>query len=76
MGAPQHPVQAFYPSLLIYLEYSTSGANQKFGEFDPKKCLTVTPTFHRLLRSSPLGHVYSDPSFFSMISCTPGSSQM
>ena len=37
MGAPQHPVQAFYPSLLIYLEYSTSGANQKFGEFDPKK---------------------------------------
>jgi len=36
---------------------------------------SVTPSF-RLLRSSPLGHVYSDPSVFPMISCIPGSSQM
>jgi hypothetical protein len=39
------------------------GATQKFGEFDhKKKLITLTPIFHRLLRSSPLGHVYSDPS--------------
>jgi len=53
------------------------GATQKFGEFDYKKnFLTITLSFHRLLRSSPLGHVYSDPSVFPMISCIPGSSQM
>ena len=41
-----------------------------------KKFLTVTTSFHRLLRSSALGHVYSDPSMFPMISCIPESSQM
>jgi hypothetical protein len=29
------------------------GGTQNFGEFDHKKFLTVTPSFHRLLRSSP-----------------------
>jgi len=37
------------------------------GNLTIKKFLTVTPTFHRLLRSSPLGHVHSDPSVFPMI---------
>jgi hypothetical protein len=30
------------------------GSTQKFGEFDHKKSLTVTPSFHSLLGSSPL----------------------
>jgi len=34
------------------------------GNLTKKKFLTVNPSFHRLLRSSPLGHVYSDPSAF------------
>ena len=52
------------------------GATQKFGEFSHKNVSYVTPSFHRLLRSSPLGHVYSDPSVFPTLSCIPGSSQM
>jgi hypothetical protein len=44
------------------------GATQKFGEFDHKK-VTVTHCFHCLLQSNPLGHVYSDPSMFPMVSC-------
>lgn len=32
-----------------------------------RKLLILTLSFHRLLRSSPLGHEYSDPSVFSMI---------
>jgi hypothetical protein len=32
-----------------------SGSTQKFGEFAHKKFITVTPSFRRLLRSSPLG---------------------
>jgi len=41
-----------------------------------KKFLALTPSFHHLLQSSLLGHVYSYPSMFPMISCIPGSSQM
>ena len=41
-----------------------------------KKFLAVTPGFHRLRQSNPLGHVYSDPSMFPMISCIPESSQI
>jgi hypothetical protein len=41
------------------------GATQKFREFAHKRMLIITPSFHRLLRSSPLGHGYSDPSVFS-----------
>jgi hypothetical protein len=52
------------------------GATPQFGEFDHKKFLTVNPSFHRLFRSSPLGHGYSDdPSMFCMISYISGSSQ-
>jgi hypothetical protein len=35
------------------------GSTQNFGEFD-LDFLIVTRSFHRLLRSSLLGHVYSD----------------
>jgi hypothetical protein len=50
-------------------ETEVGGATKKFGEFDhKKKFLTVTPSFHRLLRSSPVGHVYRDPSVFPIIS--------
>jgi hypothetical protein len=51
------------------------GATQNFRNLTIKT-VTVTPCFHRLLQSSPLGHVYSYTSMFSMISCIPGSSQM
>jgi len=46
------------------------------GNLTLKNFLPVTLSFHRLLRSIPLGHVHSDPSEFLMISCIPGSSQM
>jgi len=40
------------------------------------KKFILTPSFHRLLRSSSLGHVYSDPSVFPMISRIRGSFQI
>jgi hypothetical protein len=53
------------PGSTTYQKYTIRGATQKFGEFDhKKKLITLTPIFHCLLRSSPLGHVYSDPSVF------------
>jgi len=48
----------------------------KLREFDHKKFLTVTPSVHRLLRSSHLERVYCDPSVFPMILRIPGSPQV
>jgi hypothetical protein len=64
-----------YACMYVYM-YVYKWCYPKPREFDHKKFLIVTPSFHRLLQSSHLGHVYSDPSMFPMISCIPGSSQM
>ena len=63
-------------SELTVQDYAYVELPKNSGNLTIKKFLTVTRSFHRLLRSSPLGHVYSNPSVFPMISCIPGSSQM
>ena len=73
-GLGNHLLQ-LCPKVVIHPVYV--GLPKKFREFDhKKKFLTITPSFHHLLWSSPLGHVYSDPSIFPGISCIPVSSQM
>jgi len=59
-----HPNPLLRPGIFtdIFLEYEVLPKNS--GHLTIKKFLTVIPSFHRLLRSSPLGHVYSDPSVF------------
>jgi len=52
------------------------GLPKNLGNLTIKKFLTVTHSFDRFLRSSPLGHVHSYPSLFLVILCSPGSSQM
>jgi hypothetical protein len=41
------PTTATYPVTVV------RGTTQKFGEFDLKKCVTITPSFHSLLQNSP-----------------------
>ena len=77
--------QVILPSLIFLLQlgqhFGCAGLFYKAlpkhsGNLTIKKFLTATPNFHRLLRSSPLGHVSSDPSVFHMIWSIPGSFQM
>jgi len=56
---------------LLYVELPKNSGNLTI-----KNVLTITPSSHRLHRSRPLGHVYSDLSVFPMISYIPGISQM
>ena len=56
--------------------YQYEALSKNLGNLTIKEFVTGSPSFYHLLRSSPLGHIYSDPSVFPMNSCIPGSSQM
>ena len=72
----KHSYVALIPRTRPDLQNSYEVLPQNSGNLTIKKFLALTPSFQRLLRSSPLGHVYSHSSVFPTISCIPGSSQI